>query len=164
MVRRILSWVKIALLVLSACSALLGWAYELGWFEDAAKTRFANMVNTQKEVGRRTPGFGKFLADFPPPSGVPPATVECIIKSSSIQFRFGTRTRPVAYALQYRLNSGKPTEMVADHVDVAAWVKKTAYPRLTLMLASGAVLLQIALAFCQHWSGRHDAKGLSSSS
>lgn len=95
----------------------------LGYFTDAEKVAFAELVMRSKDVvPRSTRGFEKFIRAFPPPDGIDPDTVTHIADKL---LRIGSESN-VGSTVAYVVN-GKRTSSVARFDEVREWASNSSY-------------------------------------
>jgi len=112
----------------------------IGCFADKEKVALTDAIrNADGGIPRQTPGFEKFMACFPPPSGVLPSSVSHIVKDVLQTHDLF----PLSITVRY-LAGNQRTPPVATYEDVRRWAEHTGYGWLVwLITAAGWVTVAI---------------------
>lgn|GEM_PF-3679620 len=102
----------------------------LGFFADKEKLHLAQLIRySEGGIPRETPGFEKFLSDFPPPKNISPDSITYIVKD-----KIQTHDKFTMIGVVRYLANNKRTEPVTTFEEVDIWSKKTNYGWISLII------------------------------
>jgi hypothetical protein len=141
--------IKLIGVAVALIALVIGFADLRGCFVDQEKVAFAELVmNSVKEIPRETPGFERFLVDFPPPYGLDPAKVTHIGDNA---LRWDTSPAE-SLGVVYVVNE-KRTSVVARLDQVRDWSRDNVYSWLSWIVAAlgWAIYATIEMAESRAW-------------
>lgn len=122
----------------------------LGKFRDPKRAELARLIRENSQgLDRSTVGFERFLAAFPPPSGVDPNSVVAITKDViQTHDKF-----PISITVRYVAN-GQRTAPIATYAEVVSWSEKTRQKWWSFVVGTIGWVM-VAAAFGVEWALLH---------